>query len=469
MEGNLIEGWELNAEKNKVTMHVRPGIHWAADDVDWMENRELTAEDIADDINRFRAAPWGNRFDGKLKDVYATDKYTFVVEFVTSFSTDIFYYFCWEDRSVIAPPELYAVPGRAEKWANQVGTGPFMFEEYVPGSHMSYKRNPNYWGKATIDGVEYQRPFIDRLVYPIIPDQSTQTAALRTGTLDFHRGVSVTEWETLEKTAPALRSAHYSSAEFLVALRCDVPPFDNKNVRRAMMIGTNLQAFKKLGLAEDLPTHSYPLHYQCPAYIPLEELPAEAQILYDYNPTLAKQMLADEGYTDGLKISLYCSSAGTAPDHAALIKDQWAKFGVEVNIVQNESAVHTTFCYERNYKDAALFSHETSNPINALVRFGRSTGYCNFGNYVNPDYDELVDELQIELDTDKQVILEREASLVLLEDVAPYIPLYAIASGHFWWPWLQNYYGELTCDDGSIPGMLSYVWVDEDMKKEMGY
>ena len=110
----------------------------------------------------------------------------------------------YEDRSLISPPEMIAAG--ADTWENQVGTGPWMLKEYVVGSHMTYVRNPEYWDTTTIDGVEYQLPFIDELIWPIIPDQPSQIAARRTRALDFMMPVPNVYWHNLDQTAPELLS-----------------------------------------------------------------------------------------------------------------------------------------------------------------------------------------------------------------------------------------------------------------------
>jgi len=181
------------------------------------------------------------------------------------------------------------------------------------------------------------------------------------------------------------------------------------------------------------------------------------------------QMLADAGYPDGFKVPLYCSSEPSSQDHAALLADQWAKIGVDAEIIANEAVVHNTSLYDVTYKGSAIASHEISDPVNALVRFGLTTGYCNFGAYSNSHYDELMHELLLELDEDKKIPIEKEAGLILLKEVGPYIPLYAQISGHYWWPWIKNYYGEISADDGGVASIITYCWVDEDLKKEMGY
>ena len=78
----------------------------------------------------------------KTGDTYATDRYTLVIE-LSSFDHLTQYRIGYEDRAGVSPPELQAVG--ADKWENQVGTGAFMFKEYAVGSHMAYKKNPNWW------------------------------------------------------------------------------------------------------------------------------------------------------------------------------------------------------------------------------------------------------------------------------------------------------------------------------------
>jgi hypothetical protein len=57
---------------------------------------------------------------------------------------------------------------------------------------------------------------------------------------------------------------------------------------------------------------------------------------------------------------------------------------------------------------------------------------------------------------------------MLLRDLN-HLPLHPQQQGHFWWPWLRNYYGEKTSADAHCVQILSYAWVDQSMKKEMGF
>ncbi len=408
----------------------------------------------------------GGRFDGVLKDVYITDKYTLVCEF-ENFSTQLMYYIGTEDRALISPPEMEAAG--PSKWENQVGTGAFMFEEYVPGSYLSYVRNPNYYETATINGKKYQLPFVDRLVYPIIPDSSTQMAALRTGELDLHVRVPITEWETLDRVAPKMLKESHSDEGVAINLLCLEPPFDDVEVRRAMMIGTDMSSFARLQKVEDLPIHWYPLVMGNPEiYTPLEELPKDIQLLYDYNPDLAMDMLADAGYADGFETTFYTTPRPEDQDRAALLKDQWSKIGVDIEIVTVDLATMSKFQYTTTYHGACWCGMQVANPIDTLIRVGETGAYCNWSGWSDPHYDELMSALKVELDEAEVTRIEKEAALYLLRQVV-HVPAHPVKTGHYWWPWLKNYYGELTIADATFGSLQKFIWIDQDLKTAMGY
>ena len=274
LTGQLLESWEVTP--TKITWHVRPGIYWAADNVDWMENRELTAQDIVDDILYFKEAVSKGKFirDGVV-DIYATDEHTLVIE-TLGFDLSLIYKLTYEDRALITPPEM--IDAGADKWENQVGTGPFMFKEYVIGSHMTFERNPNWWKTTVIDGKVYDDiPFIDEMIYPIIPDASTLVAATRTGKIDYNWSVESRHWETLDTTAPEIISLKTpGTSGFSIYLNVEEPPLDNLDIRRALSIGTDLKAFGDLLGIGSVPKLIYPvIPGIAGVFTPLEDLPAE--------------------------------------------------------------------------------------------------------------------------------------------------------------------------------------------------
>ena len=75
-----------------------------------------------------------------------------------------------------------------------VGSGPYVFQSYVPGQRMIYKRNPNYWKKAENGD---QLPYIDRVVTLIVPDSNTTTLKFLSGETDYV-GVQQSDYKTIK-------------------------------------------------------------------------------------------------------------------------------------------------------------------------------------------------------------------------------------------------------------------------------
>jgi len=474
--GELLESWEISADK--IVWHVRPGIYWAPTEHQsaWMEAREFTAEDLAADTIRFIEGPYGLRFEGLLASdgVKVIDRYTVVLE-TESYSPSTWYYLTYEDRGVQAPPEMIAAGDN--RWENQCGTGPWMFEEYVVGSHMSFVRNPNYWKTTTIDGVEYQLPFIEQVVVTNIPDASTQLAALMTGVLDVNRAVRPTYWDMLDTQASSMEKQVLTRGTTCVDFRCDEPPFDDVMVRRALTVGTDRDEFRRFAMLPPETPYVYdPPQPGDPAYIPLEELPEDTQLLYDYNPGLAIEMLANAGHPDGLKTSILVAANNVEwMDVVALLQNQWSKIGVELDLNTVEDVEYNRQRYplpEPGYHGCLIDTGAQHNPMTFLDTACRSgsAGFMNYGVYSNPVMDRLIDEARVEFDIDKQISIIKEATLIY-QDEAARINLYTTRQRIYWWPWLKNYYGEFTGQDDNLcwSNVIAYAWIDQDLKEEMGF
>ncbi|MBN1685204.1 MAG: ABC transporter substrate-binding protein, partial [Spirochaetales bacterium] len=431
--------------------------------------REVVAEDIAFDINTFRKASWGSRFNGTLnKDVYATDKYTVVCEF-ENFNNQFMYYIGFEDRAVYSPPELE--DNNPQLWKNQVGTGPFMFESYTIGSSMTYKKNPNYWDTTVIDGKEYQMPFVDRLVFPIIPDAATMMSAVRTGKVDFHMEPQIGQWDNYDNIGPNLNMHVFNPGNGqAIAFNTKIQPFNNAKVRQALSVGTDRAIFAKLLRSETLPIRFHPQSPGNPDFFVADsELPADVAALYKYDAAKAKQMLADAGYPNGFKTKIFVRNVAIDQDVAAILKEQWAKIGVdgEINVLE-PSALAATM-YAVTYDGVCVpGSLDSANPVIVLTSEGKTGAYYNLAGYSSPEFDALMAKLEAETDESKQAGIVKQASQVMMKD-APYLSLAPRASRMYWWSWVKNYHGEFSLSDGTPHEMIPYMWIDQNLKKELGF
>lgn len=116
-----------------------------------------------------------------------------------------------------------------------VGTGPFMFKSFTPGQQSVFVKNPNYW----LDGADGKPlPYVDEVVITDYTDETSMVNALISGVVDCIAPLTYV-------SRAALKSAGKSTLAFNAGfwvpftLRCDVPPFNNVDVRQAFRLMVN--------------------------------------------------------------------------------------------------------------------------------------------------------------------------------------------------------------------------------------
>ncbi len=460
------ESWELPDAKT-IIFHIRPGIMWAADHVDFMESRELTADDVTFHIQRkldYRASIGSPRYSF-VDSVEATDKYTVVIKcnrYDAAWSKQMGLY----KPGATIPREV--LDAGVNDWKNQVGTGPFIFTSYVKGSQAVYERNPNYWGKTTINGKEYQLPFIDKLVFPVIVDESTQIAAIRTAAIDLHVRVPLVYQDSLTKSSPDLIQSQYPKGTArILELRCDQKPWSDRNVRRAMMIGTDLGAIRNLVFVKGN-ILSYPIGQGLSTiHTPLNELPESSQLLYKYNPELAKKMLADAGYPNGFKMDLHLLADPEEQDIVDLLQDMWAKIGVTVNQKVMDQAALLSLYGSLDFKDSVT-DESTITAIDYSLGRGLVESDSNHSRWDNKEFAELFASGMSTMDPVKRSAILKKACLVFIDDV-PGISFAEPVVLNCYWPWVKNYFGEIEAGFYCYIPMVKRLWIDQAMKAKMGH
>jgi peptide/nickel transport system substrate-binding protein len=392
-----------------------------------------------------------------------------VVIETSKFSADWLSQIAMNAASQIYPREVVAA-GAAD-WNNLVGTGPYLFNEYVVGSYFSYFRNPDYHDKTTIDGIEYDVPFVDEMRWPIIPDDSTKLASLRTGKVDIWFATPVLFKETLEDTTGLLLNWYDHPNNFFLTLNNSKEPFNNKEVRRALMIALDRPTIRD-ALMPTGPLLTWPISDKlADVFTPLDERPAEVQELFVYDEDKASQIIIDAGYPNGIQgmeITAH-SREQFYIDLATMVAAYWNAIGVETTVKPMETAAENASVRSGDF----MVTVSVSSTINNLRTFRNvyvptTADDPNNARYDNPSFSELYFEAEQTVDSDARSAILKELGVLALADL-PVIPLSGSVWAVSWWPWVRNFYGEVE-SSAYAPGTLSaYAWVDQDLKAEMGY
>ena len=463
LRGVLAESWEWT-DPTTLTFKLREGVMYYANPNWGFESREVVAADVEFVMNRFRESSGGSTWIQWLDNAEAIDKYTVV--FNCNRFTAAWYSTLTENAfGLIYPPEL--VDAGIHNWRNQTGTGAFKLDEHIKDVKVSYVRNPDWWNKMqTVDGEEYELPFVDEVVFPIITDESTKVSALRTGKVDIGLQIPMIYRDTLKKTSPDLiRSDYHKGSNYVVLFQWRDGVWRDKNMRHALQGGTDVEAIIESVYIEG--SQGYPLNPDIPTsyYTPVADLPDEKAWRYGYDPERAKQMLSDAGYGDGYEMELYVDNIDESIDRGNMLKEMWRKIGIEVNIKVVDTVAIRSLRGSGDFKDAIVINTGNSNPEGHLEFWVQAP----FAAHAQDSY--LVDAVKKAVTIVDPV--ERAAEVKRLSEYRME-ELWNMGLGitkfmHMHWPWVQNYYGEGHGFGTGMRPMLDQLWIDQAMKSDMGF
>lgn len=160
------------------------------------------------------------------------------------------YYFAQAQTGYVAAPAMLNNPNGT---SHPIGTGPFVFKDWVPNSHMTATRNPHYWRKGY--------PYLNSITYKPIIDPNARAAALDTGEIDIMHTNSPT---SLQQFRGDKKWSYYdNSGQVLgqptvqcIMLNTAAPPFNNHALREAMAKCINQKQFSKvINKGIDAPMH----------------------------------------------------------------------------------------------------------------------------------------------------------------------------------------------------------------------
>ena len=451
-----------------------------------MNGRELTADDIVYNYHRFTGTGSGftepsvNAIQWKgvqIESITATDDSTVVFRLKEP-SLGALLPILDGHAYCTYPPEVIKEHGDAHDWRNLVGTGPMMLTDLTQGSSITWDKNPDYWAYDE-KYPENRLPYIDRLRALVMPEVATQLAALRTAQVDYVGQLgqtqikSLDQVDSLQKTNPELVITPYATISAnAVGLNVQMKPFDDIRVRKAMQIAINLEEANNAlyrGLGDTTPQGAANRFITAIA-TPFEEWPEEVKNGFMYDPDSAEALLDEAGYprgTDGIRFKTEMSQL---PDRdltcMQLVASYWSKIGIDVEITVEE---RSNWIAKRSERDFEMMNSEMAVNWRAQDMTGRfkSTANYNTSNVDDPDYDALHDALLAATTIEEQNRIAGELDQYAIARFwqiwAVMAPLYNVAQ-----PWLIGYNGEYLMGNGQSVTVFTRLWIDQDLKKEMG-
>jgi peptide/nickel transport system substrate-binding protein len=399
LHGHLAQSWKL-LDPTKLQITLRKGVKFhsgnelTAEDVKFTYERQLNPNDLARDaaVIKMLKTP-----------IQVVDRYTLILETREPNAALI---------DTLSQSLATLIPDSAEikKWGKDYGlhpsgTGPFKFVEWVRGQHVKLARNPDYWNGP---------PYLDFLVFKVVPEEATRVLALESGEADrvpTYRDVNV----------------HWNAKK---------APTDDVRLRRALSQAIDVKSIVEEVITSDIgqvatgifnPT----VFGACDVGFPV------------YNLARAKQGLADLGYKPGkdgilekdgrpLTLTLVVNPQRDPRNGevAEAIQAQLRAVGVDMKVNANEFATYMKILqspegdYNMIFHGYGVATADADLKATFFLSTNMPPAGQNSARFTSPELDGLILAAQRESNKDKRKELYCKMGQ-LYRDQALGIPLYA--------------------------------------------
>ena len=294
---------------------------------------------------------------------------------------------------------------------NANGTGAWTLVSREPGVKTVLRRNAGWWGAG-----EGRAPGnVTEVVYTQVSADATRTAALLSGQIDFVLDPPPQDLARLEATretkvvrGPENRIVFLgfdqSRDELLYSNVKGRNPFKDARVRRAVYQAVDIEALRTRTMrGSALPTGG-----MTPSILPSSP---EIEQRLPHDPAKAKQLLADAGYPSGFEVTLDCPNNRYVNDEEICIAV--AAMLTRVGIVTKVTAMpratyfpklekHDTSFFMLGWGGAITDAQTTLSPVLRSPDEKTGNGGFNYGRYLNPRLDALIDAAAVEMNPDRR-------------------------------------------------------------------
>jgi peptide/nickel transport system substrate-binding protein len=408
---DLATEWTWNEEGTELTMKLRQGVKWH-------DGKPFTAADVkctwelltGRGSEQLRINPRKSWYDNLDR---VTTNGDFEVTFRLKRPQPSFPTLLASGWSPVYPCH---VPPR-EMRQHPIGTGPFKFVEFRPNESIKVAKNPDYWKSA--------RPYLDGIEWDIVKDTSTRLLSFVAGRAEVYFGVTIPQLKDVKAQVPqAICDSFLVNGSRNLIVNRDKPPFDNPELRRAMSLTLDRQAFidimgmgqGAMGGAMEPPPDGL---WGMPAVM-LKALPG-------YGPDVAarrseaRQIMERLGHGSDKRLAVTVSARNVPAwrDPAVILIDQLKQIYIDGEL----EPVDTTQWYPRLMrKDFKVGLNVTESEVDDPDAQFYENYVCgalrNYTGYCNKAVDELVDRQSREIDANKRRQLVWQIEKTLIEENA---------------------------------------------------
>jgi len=329
---------------------------------------------------------------------------------------------CILPEKLVAPsasiPSPTALKERGEGIGQRpVGTGPFMMDEWIPDVAIKLRKYPGHWNAENYH--------IERLEFRPLRENTTRLILLEQGMIDM-ADISFAQVNVARNSSDMTLMTTPQLSIRYIGFNTQKPPFNDVRVRQAANYAVDKEAMVKymfFGVGE---AARGPFPSVLPAF-------NKDMRKYDYDPARAKALLAEAGYPNGLKATMWTHESGIYRVAADAAVDYLEQVGINVDMKILDSGVYWDRFDEYNQRDGTqfplkegIFDMYVGGWVGGEVPHGfleplfKTRSYSNSSFYSNPEVDRLLKAFKTKPDPADRDQMYREMQAIIVED-APWI------------------------------------------------
>ncbi|MBR0784742.1 ABC transporter substrate-binding protein [Bradyrhizobium iriomotense] len=198
-----------------------------------------------------------------------------------------------------------------------VGTGPWRVTVWRDAEKLSYARHEDYWG---------QKPSVDQIEMSVIPEVNTGLRTVIAKQNDFIFQLAPQQKLLIDRSGLVVAQGQ-TVATYQIYLNYAKPPFDNLKVRLAMCHAVNRQELNQVTMAglgeptiQTLPTSHWAYN-------------KELEGSYQYDPDLAKKLLAEAGLASGVDVEMFVNNDQRSMQRGEVLAEQFKKANIRIKLL----------------------------------------------------------------------------------------------------------------------------------------
>lgn len=291
-----------------------------------------------------------------------------------------------------------------------VGSGPFRFERWIPDDRLELVAFEDHW-EIGADGEPL--PYVASYTWRFITDASVSSLELRSGDVNVYFGPSQSSLTVLANdpnTKWQAQPSRYSGRpSFYFNPRTDNPsPFSQDvRLRLAVQHAINREAMAAaLGFGSAEPHYLFSFYPGMPSYNP--------DLVYEYDPELARSLLAEAGFPDGLPLEVKVINRAEDVQPLEIMQAMLAEVGIDLSIRMMD---RLEWIDDGNSGNFEALSHGNSSHPSALLRQETITGsQYNWAGYSNEEVDSLWRQAAADYDEDSRNEALRRIQRIVFDD-----------------------------------------------------